>query len=103
MQNQPHTIFSRVITLLALTCLLVSIVVGIGPNWSSRLMGIGGNIWEGYAKDLRSEPKKPDCDVAELETQLAECTPTEPSGSKSVDEDPFAAQVAKGFFLCAYC
>ena len=82
--------FARVVTLLALTTLLVTLVVGIGPNWSSRLMGIGGSIWEDYAKDLRTDPVKPDCVISEMEARLAECGPNEPTPKSDIPEDPFA-------------
>ena len=88
-------------TLAALACLIVALLVGIGPNWSSRLIGIGGEIWEGYAKDLRVDPIAPVCVLADLDKQIAACpneeaaAPAGDVGDPFADEDPFAEEKAE--------
>ena len=72
--------------------LFCTLVFGLGPSLSARLVLIGEKIWDGYAQDLRYDPVKPECDLADLEIQLQTCPIQASTKTESVieDVDPFA-------------
>jgi TRAP-type C4-dicarboxylate transport system permease large subunit len=82
---------------LALVIMVLRLVVGIAPNFDTRVVGLAEVVWPGYAQDLRQDPEKPDCVVDDLREQLASiCVdqPVEqpkPAADPFGDEDPFAA------------
>jgi TRAP-type C4-dicarboxylate transport system permease large subunit len=101
MQVGPHPLKPLVpfATLVVLLANLLILVVGIAPNFDTRVVDIGERLWPGYAAELRKDPQVPDCDVAALEKQIAAC-PAEGSTGESAPAtgtdafdgaDPFAA------------
>ena len=84
--------------------LLAALAVGVAPNFDTRLVGLGEQLWPGYAAELRADPVAPDCDLASLEERLATCpvedapaaqggeTEGDPFGGTdptAADDDPF--------------
>ena len=101
MKPTPQTPIERVAIFAALGCLLVALLVGIGPNWSGRIMALGDVIWDDYGAELRVDPFKPDCELTALEQELQDCpeetsAPPPPSDvgnpfdSDAPPPDPFA-------------
>lgn len=84
----------RALSLTTLALLLVAMVVGLGPNTSTRVVQLGESIWPGYAAELREPSQAPTCDPEELKQQLATCVPVapapEPEDPFAEEEDPFA-------------
>ena len=70
---------------------LVNLVVGLGPNLSTQIFKLGESVWPGYAKDLRTDPVAPDCDLEELKRQIAGC-PAEDAVVEPKEDDPFAGE-----------
>ena len=78
--------------------LLLALAVGVAPNFDTRLVGIGEDLWPGYAAELRQDATPPDCDVDALAAQVADCpaedaaapTPVGAEGDPFGGEDPFA-------------
>ncbi len=78
--------------------LLLALAVGVAPNFDTRLVGIGEDLWPGYAAELRQDAAPPDCDVDALAAQVADCpaedaaapTPAGAEGDPFGGEDPFA-------------
>jgi TRAP-type C4-dicarboxylate transport system permease large subunit len=78
--------------------LFIAVILGMGPNLSSRLVGLGEGIWSGYAQDLRTDPASPDCDLQELEERQNICidapkknnTTRDPFADPKPQKDPFA-------------
>ena len=100
-QNHPLKLLVPLTTLTVLFANLLILLVGIAPNFDTRIVDAGERFWPGYAAELRKDPQAPDCDMAELEKQLAACpaegTETAPekapeTGTDAFDgQDPFAA------------
>lgn len=92
------------VTLAVLGFLLLALAVGVAPNFDTRLVNLGEGFWPGYAKDLRSDPTPPECDLAALEVRLRAC-PADATGAPAGapgggdpfgGEDPFAEEGAPG-------
>ena len=96
MSNQPSgplRVVNPVATLLILGALLLALGVGIAPNFNTRVVGIGEQVWPGYAAELRSDPVEPDCDVDELAERLKACPPEgEAPAPQPTDGDPFGGE-----------
>jgi TRAP-type C4-dicarboxylate transport system permease large subunit len=79
--------------------LSLSLLVGMGPNLSSRLVSLGEMVWPSYAKDLRTDPKPPECKLEELQQRIEQCPVAQPStgnsGDPFGDKDPFAEESKK--------
>jgi TRAP-type C4-dicarboxylate transport system permease large subunit len=77
-------------TLGVLVALLVTLVIGMGPNVATRAVSVGDAIWPGYA-ELRTDPVAPDCDLDALTRRVAECPAAAPAAEASdAPFDPFA-------------
>ena len=73
--------------------LCLTLLVGVSPNLSSKLVSIGELIWPGYAKDLRQDLAPPECVVEQLKSRLDGCVPQselQAAEPKNAAEDPFA-------------
>ncbi len=86
--------------------LFCALLFGLGPSLSARLVLVGEEFFEGY-QELRYDPEPPECNLTELETQLASCPAdakvkpaedgdeTDPFADEEVD--PFADEEADPF------
>lgn len=80
-----------------LFALLVTLVIGMGPNVATRGVGIGEALWDGYA-ELRTDPAPPDCDLAALSTRVSACpVAAAPAPAPDAAFDPFAEPPAAAF------
>ncbi len=84
-----------VATVLIFMGLLVVLAVGLAPNLSTRIVGIGESLWPNYARDLRVDPEAPTCVLEEIREKLEVCpAEAEPVPAKGADpfegDDPFA-------------
>jgi len=74
--------------------LALALAVGVAPNFSTRVVGIGERVWPGYAQDLRADPVAPECELAALEERVAACpaeaAPTASGADPFGGADPFA-------------
>ena len=83
------------VSVLILGLLLWALTVGVAPNFDTRLVGIGEQIWPGYAAELRQDPTPPDCDVDALAQRLLACPAADaapagaPAGEAAAGDDPF--------------
>jgi TRAP-type C4-dicarboxylate transport system permease large subunit len=83
-----------VASVLVLGALLIALGLGVSPNIDTNLVQIGEWIWPGYASELRFDPEKPDCDLADIDAKLAAC----PAGGEAPAEgtpaggDPFGGE-----------
>jgi TRAP-type C4-dicarboxylate transport system permease large subunit len=83
-------------TLFILFANVLTLLVGIAPNFDTRIVDVGEAMWPGYAADLRDDPEKPDCDLPALQEQMKACpagaaAPTAPTGGDPFGgTDPFA-------------
>ena len=85
---------SRQIISIGIAALLFcALLFGLGPSLSARLVLIGGNIWDGYAQDLRYDPEMPECELSTLQSRLKECPKDAPPVIQNDDVDPFADDV----------
>jgi TRAP-type C4-dicarboxylate transport system permease large subunit len=82
------------VTVAVLGFLLLALAVGVAPNFDTRLVNLGERFWPGYAKDLRSDPTLPECELDALQTRLEAC-PAEDAAAPSAtggDDDPFGGE-----------
>ena len=84
---------ARAATLAVFAVLTLALAAGVAPSADARLVGIGEQLWPGYAANLRRDPEPPGCDLEQLDEQLERCggagqeaAPTQPAP----DADPFA-------------
>ena len=78
------------VTIAVLGFLLLALAVGVAPNFDTRLVNLGERSWPGYAKDLRSDPTPPECELAALQTRLEACPAVDaPAGDGGGGDDPF--------------
>ncbi len=77
--------------------LLVALLVGVAPNFDTRLVQLGESKWPGYAADLRTDPVAPDCDLDELKQRLSTCPAEDaPTAVGGGDGDPFGGSDPMG-------
>ena len=87
-EDAPFSRFRSGLSIFIFLGLSLALLVGMGPNLSSRLVSLGEMVWPSYAKDLRSDPIQPECNLAELKQRVAEC-PTNIQPTKEDSKDPF--------------
>src|SRR6056300_1743339 len=78
--------------------LFCALLFGLGPSLSARLVLVGEEFFEGY-QELRYDPELPECNLIELQTQLASC-PVDAVVTSTEDgeeEDPFADEEVDPF------
>jgi len=86
-------VLARVAAMGVLAVLLLTMALGVAPNFDTRLVELGEKIWPGYAADLRADPLPPDCELQLLDEQIASCQTSDESSAPHDpfgDQDPFA-------------
>ena len=83
-----------VISVCIFSLLFISLLAGLAPNLSSKVVALGESIWPNYAQDLRKDLPEPECPLEDLQQKVSQC-PADVSNiptntSKSDDVDPFA-------------
>ena len=83
-----------VISVCIFAILFVTLLAGIAPNLSSKIVALGEDIWPNYAQDLRKDIPVPECPLEDLQSQVAQC-PADTEDTKITiptndDIDPFA-------------
>ena len=83
-----------VISVCIFAILFVTLLAGLAPNLSSKIVALGEEIWPNYAQDLRKDIPLPECPLEELQLQVAQC-PVEAEEKQITipindDTDPFA-------------
>jgi TRAP-type C4-dicarboxylate transport system permease large subunit len=89
----------RGVSVLIFSILFLALFAGMAPNVSSRLVAVGEGLWPGYAKDLRQDPVEPECELEQLEAEVALCPPdggAAPAGEQ-ISGDPFAEEAPDPF------
>jgi len=93
---------TRLVSVFIFLGLLTTLIVGLAPNVNKKILDVGEVAWPGYAKDLRTDPVQPECDLDDLDEQLEECpaggapapAPADDGGNPFADDDdggnPFA-------------
>ncbi len=85
---------TRIASVGVFAVLVVTLVVGVAPNFDTRLVELAETAWPGYAADLRSDPEQPECDLEGSEARANACVATAaPAGAADPfgGKDPFAA------------
>ena len=82
---------TAIASVVAFAVLALTLVIGIAPNFDTRLVGLAELAWPGYAADLRKNPEAPDCALEDLKTQLATC-PTDGTTAEGKGGDPFGGE-----------
>ncbi|MEC7948027.1 MAG: TRAP transporter large permease subunit [Myxococcota bacterium] len=80
------------VTVAVLGFLLLALGVGVAPNFDTRLVNIGEQVWPGYAKDLRSDPTPPECELEALQQRLAACPAEAETNGDETGGDPFGGE-----------
>lgn len=89
MSASPLRAIIPVATVFVLGANLLTLVVGIAPNFDTRVVDLGEAIWPGYAAELREDPQPPDCDLEDLKKQVAACPA---DGAAPAGGDPFGGK-----------
>ncbi|MFK7927840.1 MAG: TRAP transporter large permease subunit [Myxococcota bacterium] len=91
----PLRTFAKVAAVLVFVVLVVALGLKISSNLDKQLIRVGEWVWPGYANELRMDPDEPDCDVEDLDRQIAECPDAAAApvpGEAPTDADPFAGE-----------
>ena len=53
--------------------LFISLLAGLAPNLSSKVVALGESIWPNYAQDLRKDLPEPECPLEDLQQKVSQC------------------------------
>ena len=88
------SLLTRAVTGVVLLVLSLVLLLGLADKIDARLVGLGEDIWPGYASQLRQDPTPPDCDLDAAKALLPTCIPTAASAAPAAAgdgvDDPFA-------------
>ena len=90
------SLLTRAVTVVVLGVLSLVLLLGLADKIDARLVGLGEELWPGYASQLRLDPEPPICDLDQAQAALETCIPDHQDGDGDGDggdgelDDPFA-------------
>jgi TRAP-type C4-dicarboxylate transport system permease large subunit len=92
-----------IISVCIFSLLFITLLAGLAPNLSSKIVALGESVWPNYAQDLRKDLPEPECPLQDLQQKVGQCpetvtTPKMPPVDVDDGKDPFGEEIEEDPF-----